>query len=1709
MSAVTVSGMDSGGSIALETFEYGVSKWLQNRNDYFFTLIPDELLGGIKTTSMASTTYTNVSFTLQKECEVYAYFPQWMSSGTTTPLEAVLDDMSFDPIDTTMILGMASSYNTNFSYSHRFHVRKRMFSKGTYVFPSLGKSIHNPNAFITLVFLEVPFTPVSETSVGANVVANSWNYVSFTYNRTTTSLDMYVNDSKISTFTGVELNTETNHNEFYIGMNPQVGTNFVGEVDDIVVYNRALEPAQLYAKYEPVIDTIMLQNKVAGHWTFNDLKVVLDEFVDNSVVNSKMTVVGNVTIGENQTVANRSLKFDGTPTTYVEAVNASLDASVLTVGTWVKPETNTAQTFVEKQGVFQMGMTEHGVPVMTISDAPTSNSALTTKTEHPAILTDLTFQNEVANASEGTVVVSSNNITYAQSFNPNIRLNKLAGSFNGVDSEVLLGPVLNSVTNKLTMSAWVNLASLQAGQTCPILCSQGAFEWNVSKSSEGVLSTDVSFADFPMINDVYNVPGTYTWVSPGNGKITIELQGGDGGDYQSNRTGGNGGYLCVDVDVIGGVEYTIVIGGPGEKNTNSSNGSKSRHGGGGGGGTGFKASTETWMVIAGGGGGAADTGNGGAGGIPDVFNGTNGSGSGNGKKGTTTAGGAAGSGRKSGVAGIQYVGGRAGTEKTSDILGGEGIGNGGNGGIGGNDYAGGGGGGGWYGGGGGGINGSGHGGGGGGGSSYYDTTNPNVQLTSEQTSTQTPCTYIFDWQITNGDTLVNLIQLNCFDASGVDVAYSLEVFVTGITPGTDYWLSYKPEHISTLNVSPTRLFSITTESKVETMQFQWYRERYAPYVWIYQDDAGGQNLVGTLASGRANQDATFTNSVTLGGAGSVKIVPLIPPPPPPPNDIADDSVVGRGLAANTQIHSLVYREGLYWPDGSFENARSGYDNVQPNEIVLKTPHPLANVTGDLKQVIHLSNFILALDTNNKMYVYGLRVQQLVQYQFLVDSGATELPSDWYAWQGAMYREAAALNTHLANMYPGKTIKELHALGGLGGDQMVGVLIEYDDRTIHIVGLASLVQSRTYYSPDPSVITVTGLGVGWVLHNTIALGGSGLVFMKRVGSSAPYKAFIDDFQQYDKDDASDGNNVRIFGFNVNQAARNTAEGLASITTTDGYTNQYMGALKASIASANWANQTSSGDVSALSRDSKEPLRLYWAVHHLKELLALGYLPTKTIPLRWSALVLFENSGGDKEWHTINFGPDRVSDTWHVKLKRTAQYLTHGGKINGDYQTDKFYTLGFPGIRSAMLTHDMFVRLQAVMAAAESLGTGMDDLVFADSMRCSRSDGATSNSTVLQVYVNSTKKAYQLGIGSNLDGIDRVMDVNWMEITPALLDADAYDYMDLKNGPSSSIYGDNSRIHSWLFANGAFENTKLLQFSTSANGVVMLTEPEPPFVTVTGIDTTTLAVGTTWVHNEGTYTYTTVPTRFDGAITPIYYKDASYDNVTVNFNAPTEVLAWQTTWNLSNTVENDLLALGFTSSSDYIQMANYITTHSTDEFTTYSRTYNEGDSVTFSTLGRHASGNAAFTFLAFRELPVVVPQIVLKVGGPGYEASGIHWDQIILYASDGITEIEYDVNVNSALNPGGDPDVLEPSYPNNPIHYAGRHLATGDASTSRGTISFHRSTPLGSTLMTLFPKSQVASMQLTPYKTDGTRRVDLEITYNDAIYNTPSTQLTTTF
>ena len=195
--------------------------------------------------------------------------------------------------------------------------------------------------------------------------------------------------------------------------------------------------------------------------------------------------------------------------------------------------------------------------------------------------------------------------------------------------------------------------------------------------------------------------------------------------------------------------------------------------------------------------------------------------------------------------------------------------------------------------------------------------------------------YTFDWQMTNGNTTANLNQLHCFDASGVFVDYTLEVFVTGVVvdpvpySGTDYWLTYTTHsHISTLNSEPTRLFSITAESEVATMEFRWYREKYAPDVWIYQGDAGNLNLVGTMNSGRGNiETLDFINTATITAPGAGNHLSL---------------VLGRNIESSSTILEHTWTTGLSAKSIVFDNTTYDVGDVIDLDIITDGPDPNFN-----------------------------------------------------------------------------------------------------------------------------------------------------------------------------------------------------------------------------------------------------------------------------------------------------------------------------------------------------------------------------------------------------------------------------------------------------------------------------------------------------------------------------------------------------------------------------------------------------------------------------------------------------------------------------------------------------------------------------------------------------------------------------------------------
>jgi hypothetical protein len=534
------------------------------------------------------------------------------------------------------------------------------------------------------------------------------------------------------------------------------------------------------------------------------------------------------------------------------------------------------------------------------------------------------------------------------------------------------------------------------------------------------------------------------------------------------------------------------------------------------------------------------------------------------------------------------------------------------------------------------------------------------------------------------------------------------------------------------------------------------------------------------------------------------------------------------LSDSAEIHSIANPgwEKLLWPDGSYKTARN------PNfpagtEVVLKTPHTLVNVTppGYMHQVIALDYYTIGLDTENKLYVQGWFSGSLLIYNFMVDGTATTFPDNWRGGAAqdlpVYFYEAVHLQSLLTPLYGTTAIRAIHSIC-VRKDVF---LIEYDDNSIHLVAVSDYPGgiSQPYYSPTHTQ-TVTGLGGDWELSKVIPGLYTAFVFMKRTGATAPYMAFETETTQYGKDDSDIAHNVRVFTF-----GQRSIHGLTNYNgsviiagkeiTGDLYSDRSSGVLYSSTATnAFVVSKYLSG--SQISYDGTAGVLQYWLTYHLKYILEEGFLPTRTVQLGDSVLVLFETEDGVKEWHIINNNPWGIAwgnDVYGPRRRRSAQYLLNSNTMDGTNGDRGYSTLLFIGTRVNMKLSTGFVRLQSVMTAFEGLaedGKGFDDLVFVNKTAPSANG---LNSTQLQAYVKSMNKAFTLGRGLSPSGDG----VNLVEVTDTFLNLDPQKYIDGKDGPTYGTYGGAAaRSHNWLFANNQFAAVPLKAMCLRTWGIVVV-------------------------------------------------------------------------------------------------------------------------------------------------------------------------------------------------------------------------------------------------------------------------------------------------
>lgn len=204
-------------------------------------------------------------------------------------------------------------------------------------------------------------------SSNANIQPNEWNHIAFTYNKETSNVNLFVNN-KIVNSSKLEIELSKSLSDFNIGYSSNINDGeayFNGTIDEILLYNRELNPKELEYVSKSNNTDLFLKNLVAGRWSFDEFTTQVNNLLDNSGNNNTAISSGNVTRGSTPAFGNHSIAFDGS--SKISAPNASLHTGYMSVGAWIKP-TAYGETFIKKEGVFDVGIRSDGYPKMTIGE---------------------------------------------------------------------------------------------------------------------------------------------------------------------------------------------------------------------------------------------------------------------------------------------------------------------------------------------------------------------------------------------------------------------------------------------------------------------------------------------------------------------------------------------------------------------------------------------------------------------------------------------------------------------------------------------------------------------------------------------------------------------------------------------------------------------------------------------------------------------------------------------------------------------------------------------------------------------------------------------------------------------------------------------------------------------------------------------------------------------------------------------------------------------------------------------------------------------------------------------------------------------------------------------------------------------------------------------------------------------------------------------
>lgn len=183
--------------------------------------------------------------------------------------------------------------------------------------------------------------PYQNINTGTSLSLDTWTHVLIVRDLDSMELTWYVNGSQTNQTTANYASAIASSNSAFIGRG--YVNNYSGSIDDVRVYNRAINQAEvqaLYSQYDSKLSIGDLNAGLVGHWKLDG------NAKDATPYSNDGAVTGATSTTDRQDRANGAYEFDGSGD-YIDTTNLSDELADIpnddfTVSTWFRSPTNSS-----------------------------------------------------------------------------------------------------------------------------------------------------------------------------------------------------------------------------------------------------------------------------------------------------------------------------------------------------------------------------------------------------------------------------------------------------------------------------------------------------------------------------------------------------------------------------------------------------------------------------------------------------------------------------------------------------------------------------------------------------------------------------------------------------------------------------------------------------------------------------------------------------------------------------------------------------------------------------------------------------------------------------------------------------------------------------------------------------------------------------------------------------------------------------------------------------------------------------------------------------------------------------------------------------------------------------------------------------------------------------------------------------------------------